>query len=100
MQEALLIMVIVALSATIQGLTGFGFGIMAVSLMPLILGFGDAIALMSLLVMVVTGLMFFRTRQNFEWKDCRILQRTSGRRIQYGRAASHSVPLLQAMGAG
>ena len=65
------ILLVVCLASVVQGVAGFGFGIVTISMIPLVLGFRDSISLMTLLMVAVSIMMFFRTRREFNWKDCK-----------------------------
>ncbi len=73
MEVWVIVLVAVALGGLIQGTAGFGFGIITVSLIPLVLGFRDSISLMTLLMIGVSILMFVKTRRQFVWADCQNL---------------------------
>lgn len=57
-----------SLAGFAQGMTGFGFGLIAISLLPLIMGLKEAAALTALLNLVVTGLTFFSLRHHYSWR--------------------------------
>lgn len=65
------VLLVVCAASVVQGVSGFGFGIVTISLIPLVLGFRDSISLMTLLMVAVSIMMFIRTRREFNWKDCR-----------------------------
>lgn len=48
-------------------MTGFGFGLVAMPLLPLVMNFQDAVALAVLLNMVVTGITFFTMKAHYSW---------------------------------
>lgn len=65
------VLLAICVASVVQGVAGFGFGIVTISMIPLVLGFRDSISLMTLLMVAVSLMMFFRTRREFNWKDCR-----------------------------
>jgi hypothetical protein len=74
MVEIVIVVILAAiLGGFIQGTAGFGFGIITVSIIPLVLGFRDSISLMTLLMVGVATLMFIKTRRQFAWNDCKNL---------------------------
>ena len=68
-----MVLLAVTLGGLVQGTAGFGFGIITVSLIPLVLGFRDSISLMTLLMIGVAILMSVKTRRQFAWDDCQNL---------------------------
>lgn len=73
MWDVIIILLIVALSALVQGLLGFGFGIVAISLAPLVIGFGNSVSLMAILVAVAMFFLVLQTRREFSWRDTKSL---------------------------
>lgn len=71
--EIILILLIFMVSAATQGLLGFGFGIMAMTLLPLLLGLRDAVTLLALLTCGTMLLSIYWQRQSFYWRDARLL---------------------------
>jgi hypothetical protein len=62
------VFVIVFGSALTQGLTGFGFGLVAVPLLQLVLGMRSTLPLVTLISSVVTATLFWSYRQQFQLK--------------------------------
>ncbi len=59
---------IICLAGFAQGLTGFGFGLVAISLLPLCLTLKEAVALTALLNLVVCGMTFYSLRHHYSWR--------------------------------
>ncbi len=72
-EEFSLIMLIFVASAMTQGIMGFGFGIVAMTLLPLAMGFKDAVTLLSILNAVMMVLSLYWQKNAFNWKDARYL---------------------------
>lgn len=64
-----LIMSVISLAGFAQGLSGFGFGLVAMPLLPLLMDFKDAVALTVLLNLVVCGTTFLSIRSHYSWKQ-------------------------------
>lgn len=60
-----------SLSGFVQGLTGFGFGLVSVALLPLVLGLKDALVVVAFLNVVVCAATFVATWREFRWRDAR-----------------------------
>ncbi len=60
-----------SLSGFVQGLTGFGFGLVSVALLPLVLGLKDALVVVAFLNIVVCAATFAATWREFRWRDAR-----------------------------
>lgn len=69
--EYLLIISILFLAGLTQGALGFGFGIVAITLLPLVLGLRDAVSLMAPMNLMAMGISFYLTRKGFSWKTAR-----------------------------
>ena len=72
-QTTLEVIFALSLAGFIQGLTGFGFGMAAVALLPLVLELKDAQVVIALLTVVVCLAAFVATRRQFRWRDGRWL---------------------------
>lgn len=59
----------VSLAGFAQGLTGFGFGLVAVALLPLLMPLKAAVTLTALLSLVVSGRAFFSIRHQYCWRQ-------------------------------
>ena len=68
-----LILLIFAVSAFAQGVMGFAFGIVAMTLLPLVMGFKDAVALLAILNAGVMLFALYLQRSSFRWGDARNL---------------------------
>jgi uncharacterized membrane protein YfcA len=63
-----LLVAIVTVAAFAQGLTGFGFGLVAMALLPLFMDFKDAVALVAVLNLLVCAATFLSTRRHVVWR--------------------------------
>ena len=72
-EEFSLIMLIFVVSAVTQVIIGFGFGIVAMTLLPLAIGFKDAVTLLAILNAVMMALSLYCQKRSFNWKDARHL---------------------------
>lgn len=68
-----MILVIFAVSAFAQGILGFAFGIVAMTLLPLVLGFKEAVTLLAILNAAVMLFALYWQRSSFCWGDARNL---------------------------
>ncbi len=59
---------ILASAGLLQGLTGFGFGLVTMALLPLLLPYKDALVVVAVLVVPVSALTLFATRQHLCWR--------------------------------
>jgi len=59
----------VFLAAFTQGVTGFGFGMVAMALLPLFSDVREASILSGILSLVTTTSVFFSVRRQFRWRD-------------------------------
>jgi uncharacterized protein len=59
---------ILALAGFVQGLTGFGFGLVAMALLPLALGFKDALVVVALLNLAACLSTLLANRRHFSWR--------------------------------
>ncbi|MCF7761962.1 MAG: sulfite exporter TauE/SafE family protein [Cephaloticoccus sp.] len=71
--ELSIILLILGASALTQGLLGFGFGIVAMTLLPLTLGLKDAVTFLALLNAVIMVLSLYWQKRAFRWRDARFL---------------------------
>ncbi len=95
--------VILALSLAgfVQGLTGFGYGLAAVALLPLVLELKDAQVVVALLNVVVCLVAFLATWRHFSWRNGRWLIIGSAVGVPIGFFALVKLPapvLLRALG--
>jgi len=60
--------IILFAAAFVQGLTGFGFGIIAMSLLPLTMPFRQATLLVAVLGLVLNVVTFLKCRSDYEWR--------------------------------
>lgn len=59
---------ILAIAGFTQGLTGFGFGLVSMALLPLVLPFKGALVVVAVLNVPVCALTLFSTRRHFSWR--------------------------------
>ena len=63
-----LLVSVVTIAAFAQGLTGFGFGLVAMALLPLFMDFKDAVALVAVLNLLVCVATFLTARRHVVWR--------------------------------
>ncbi|NOX99061.1 MAG: sulfite exporter TauE/SafE family protein [Verrucomicrobia bacterium] len=71
--DLFLVALIMAGAAFVQSVSGFGMAIVAVALLPLVMGLKDAIALIAVFNLFVSTLTLFWNRSGFSWKVARPL---------------------------
>jgi len=64
---------VISLAGFAQGLTGFGFGLVAIALFPLVMNLKEAAALTALLNLVVCARTFLSIRAHYSWRHGRDL---------------------------
>ncbi len=64
-----LAVLILTFAGLVQGMTGFGFGLIAMPLLPLVMNFQDAVTLSVLLNLAVTTVTFFAIRSHYSWRQ-------------------------------
>ncbi len=64
-----LIIATLSLAGFVQGLTGFGFGLVCMSLLPAILGVKHAAALSTVFALIVTIATFIRVYRDYNWRQ-------------------------------
>ena len=52
----------------VQGLTGFGFGMVSIALLPLVIGVREAAAISTVYTLLVTVITFMRNRGEYDWR--------------------------------
>jgi uncharacterized membrane protein YfcA len=62
------IMGTLAAAGFVQGLTGFGFGMVSIALLPLVLGVRQAAAISTVYTLLVTVITFLRNRGEYNWR--------------------------------
>lgn len=67
MEHALAILIL-ALAGFMQGLTGFGFGLISMALLPLVLPFKEALVVVAVLNVPVCALTLFTNWRHFQWR--------------------------------
>ncbi len=98
----LIILVILLASGFVQGVLGFGFAILAISILPLLLPLRDAVGLLILLNFVAMGVSVAGTRSHFQWASARRLIIGSVLGVPFGVYVLVSIPesiLLRIFGA-
>lgn len=66
--QYILIIATFCFAAFLQGLTGFGFGLAAMSLLPLVMPFQDAVVLAAVLGLSVNLFTFVSYRRDYDWR--------------------------------
>lgn len=66
--EMIISILIVCLAGFAQGLTGFGFGLVAIGLLPMLMNLKDAVAFSTLLNLIVCGMTFYSLRSHYRWR--------------------------------
>lgn len=61
-------LIILSAAAFVQGLTGFGFGMVAMALLPLVMGFRQATLLVAVLGLAINVVTFLRCRAGYDWR--------------------------------
>jgi uncharacterized membrane protein YfcA len=100
-QAALGVVLALSFAGFMQGLTGFGFGLAAVALLPLLVGLKDAQVVISLLNAAVCATIFLATWRHFRWRDGRGLVIGAGIGVPIGFWTLTCLPeslLLRALG--
>ena len=69
MSQLILVVSIVVLSGFVHGLSGFGFGLVAMALLPLVMNLKDAVALVVMLNAIVVVITFWRVRAHYAWRQ-------------------------------
>ncbi|MFO0869580.1 MAG: sulfite exporter TauE/SafE family protein [Pirellulales bacterium] len=69
----LIVVAVFCFAAFLQGLTGFGFGMAAMALLPLCMDFHEAVVLVAVLGLSVNLYTLFMYRHSFSWQDGRVL---------------------------
>ncbi len=59
---------VVCLAGFAQGLTGFGFGLVAIGLLPMMMNLKEAVAFSTLLNLIVCGMTFYSLRSHYHWR--------------------------------
>jgi uncharacterized protein len=65
----LLVIGVICLAGFAQGLSGFGFGLITMPLLPLFMGVKDAVTLTVLLNLVVCGTTFLSIHYHYSWRQ-------------------------------
>jgi uncharacterized membrane protein YfcA len=100
-QATLGMVLALSLAGFVQGLTGFGFGMAAVALLPLLVGLKDAQVVVAILTGVVCAATFLSTWRHFRWRQGRGLVIGAGVGVPIGLWALVYFPaslLLQLLG--
>ena len=71
--SAALVIVVLCVAGFTQGLTGFGFGLVAMALLPLILEIKSASFLVVVFNLLVAGTTLYANRRHFSWRRGRAL---------------------------
>ena len=68
-----IILIIFILAGMTQGVMGFGFGIVAMTLLPLTMGLKDAITLLAIMNAIMMCLSLYWHKSSFQWGEARKL---------------------------
>lgn len=71
--EWVILLLIFAVAALAQGILGFAFGIVAMTLLPFVMEFRDAVMLLAVLNAVLMSFALYWQRSSFRWGDARYL---------------------------
>lgn len=91
----------IALSGFVQSVTGFGFGLVSMALLPLLLGFDDAYAVVSVVVLVVCVMTLMGNIRYYRWRQGLSLLISSCLTVPVGFYVMRNVPkewLLRSLG--
>lgn len=69
MMQLVLAIAIVVLAGFVHGLSGFGFGLVAMALLPLVMSLKDAVAFVVMLNVIVVLCTFWRVRAHYSWRQ-------------------------------
>ena len=64
----LLIILVLCVAGFVRGLTGFGYGLVAMALLPLFLDLPRAAAIVAVLDLMVSGVAFLANRKHYDWR--------------------------------
>lgn len=67
------IFLILTAAGLTQGILGFGFGIVAMTLLPIVMGFRDAITFMALMNAINMPLALYWQKRSFNWRNARFI---------------------------
>ena len=65
----LIIALTLSVSAFVQATTGFGFALLAVAILPLVMGVNEAIALIAIFNLAVSSVALFFNWSGFAWRE-------------------------------
>jgi uncharacterized protein len=65
----ILAVLIVCLAGFVHGLGGFGFGLVAMALLPMLMSLHAAVAVVVLLTVLVVGVTFIQMRAHYSWRQ-------------------------------
>ena len=66
---SLLSVLVIGLAGFVHGMTGFGFGLTAMPLLPLLMNLKDAVPLVVVLTLVASGVKWLTVRDHFSWRQ-------------------------------
>jgi uncharacterized membrane protein YfcA len=75
---------ILALAGFAQGLTGFGFGLVSMALLPLFIDFKDAVPLVAVLNLLVCAATLLTARRHLDWRRVAPLAAASALGVPFG----------------
>ena len=65
----ILAVLIICLAGFVHGLGGFGFGLVAMALLPTLMRLHEAVAVVVLLTVIVVGVTFIQMRAHYSWRE-------------------------------
>ncbi|ESA32033.1 permease [Leptolyngbya sp. Heron Island J] len=92
MADSLWIGLIIGLASLVQSLTGFGFALVAVSLLPFFMDLQLAVTLVIAVSMMANALLWWYHRESFEWRRIAHLALAALVTIPIGVVGLHYVP--------
>ena len=78
------VVAILALAGFAQGLTGFGFGLVSMALLPLFIDFKDAVPLVAVLNLLVCAATLLTARRHLDWRRVAPLAAASALGVPFG----------------
>lgn len=87
-----IILLIFVVAAMTQGVMGFGFGIVAMTLLPFTLGLKDAITLIAILNAIMMVLSLYWQKGSFQWGEARNLLIGASLGVPIGIYLVHALP--------
>ncbi len=101
LETSLLVVLIFSFASFLQGMTGFGFGMAAMALLPLLIGFHDAVKLAAVLGLAVNMFTFATCSKHYDWRQGKALIAAAAVGAPCGVALAHLAPgawMIRALG--